>query len=356
MSSKRGVATKFKSLGTKWKLFAVLGILTLAIGVPVGIWAGITAYNTMAIGSETGPTAQPYSYVYVYDWTSNENLNETCPIGILVNDKTLTEPDEIYDISNYKSLVTEEYPEVIKEDLSSYDYAIFITNPDEATDGYWTLDHKVVELEGNSDFILYAKHESTDIYGNILDRDSGTEWAGATNGNFSTFLWFPYVTTTEYHQGPKWDIYDEIADLSATTLKKLKNENEWRCQPTIFDLTVDQADHDRTGDYLLITETSALEFDFNDTIGASDSVTGLNITVDCDINYMVEYGAGSNADKLYIVFTETWDCVNGDFTLDFDITMGANLTASNVKAGRISILGRYFNDVAPTFTSLQTLV
>jgi len=331
----------------------LIGIGGAAVIIILIVFGAQQLAPTNLPADDTGPA---YSYVFAFDWASGENLEDLIQVSILVNDKELTDPNEINDFSNYKNEISAKMPEDIKVDLSDYDYAIFIINPNEATEGYWTREYQVYDLNGNANFTFYPKHKSTDIYGSVLDRDSGAVWTGATNGNYSIYLWFPFETTTERHQGAKWVISDVIADLSAKTLKKLNNEKYWRSRPTVFDMNDDQADHERTGDYLTITETTSIEFDFNDTIGAADSVTGLNITVDSDINFMVEYGAGANADKLYIVFLETWGTVYKTFSLDFEIDMGANLTCSNVKVGDHSIPGRYFNDVAPTFTSLQTLV
>jgi len=348
-------ARKFRQLSTKYKLLVVIAILALLTGGIYGIIYGLQALGLFSIGGAI-PTVSN-SHVYLTDWTSGENLNALCPVTILGNKVSLSDPNEIYDLSNYESVVTAKYPEDISEDLTEYDYVIIIVNPNEATDGYWTRDYHLFQINGvNQDFYLYAYHESTDIYGNILDRDSGTAWTGAADGNYTTFLWFPAHTESELHQGTDWSISEELSELSSTTLEKLYNEKYWRCQPVIFDMNDDQADHERSGDYATITETSAIKFDFNDTIGSSTSVTAVNITVTCDIDFQIEYGSGADTDKLYIVFTETWDTLDGPMYFDFEISMGANITCSNVYAGRITIPGRYFNDVAPTFTSLQTIV
>lgn len=363
VSSKRSLRTRYKDLDKKFKILIVFGIIFCVGGVPLIIWGSIFAYNEFVIGGEgVTPVFVPFSRVVVTDSASDENLEKLCPVTILVNDKAITEANEIFDLTYYKSLVTAKKPEDInnlKLDLSSYDYAILITNPNEATEGYWARDYRVYALSGNTEFTFRAKHESTDIFGNILDITSGTAWTGALGGNFSGFLWFPTSTATERHwkEGGNWAISDDAwADLSTATQEKIDNEKFWRVRPTLFDMNDDQADHKRTGDYLLITETTALEFDFNVTIGASTSVTGLNITVDCDTSCLVEYGAGANNDKIYIPFTETWDTVNGVFYFNFELSLGVNISCSNVKVGTITIPGRYFNDVTPTFTSLQTLV
>jgi len=349
-------ARKLSQLSPRLKWVFAIGIIAI---ISVSGLIGYFLYSYITAQAQAPSQTLSASTVNIYDWTSGENLEELCPISILGNKVDIEDPNEAYDETNYESVVTEKYPEDISVDLSEYEYVIFRLNPDEATDGYWTLSDSVRKISGvNQAFDFYACHESTDIYGNLLETASGTVWDGSDSNNISVFLWFPDTTTTEYHweSGGKWQYNDPWDELSTATIAKLQNEKYWRCQPTNFDLSDDQADHERTGDYLTITETSAIKLDFNDTIGASTSVTGLNITVDCDIDFLVEYGAGSDNDKLFIVFTETWDIYNGVFNFNFEIELGTNLTLSNAYAGRITIPGRTFNDVAPTFTSLQTLV
>lgn len=342
---------------SKLKLMIIVLVVVVISGA--GTVVGLYFAGYFTIGPPSIPTPTTYSTVTVIDHTSGEVLDALCPVSIQGNKKALTDQSEIYASVNYENVVTEKFPEDINEDLSDYDYVKITTNPDEATDGYWTLNDQIFYIKKvNQKFIIYAFHESTDLYGNVLDRDSGSEWAGATNGNFTCVLWYPTVTKTELHweSGGDWYYNAPWDELSQSTIDKLWNEKYWRCQPKIFDMSVDQADHKKSGEYLLITETSAIKLGFNATVGSSTSATGVNITVESDIDYQVELGAGADSDKIFIVFTETWNTISGNFDFDFEISMGVNITCSNVFAGRVSIPGRYFNDVVPTFTSLQTLV
>jgi len=346
-------ARKFSQLSGQLKIVMVIGIIAI-IGVSSII--GVLVYNNInAQAQAPAPAPQSVSYVGLTDHTSLEVLDKLCKVSILGNKEELDE-DEIYNENFYESVVTEKYPEDIAEDLSDYDYVIIRINPDEATDGYWTLADHVYQINGfNTNFNLYAYHESTDIYGNILDRTSGTAWSGATSGNYSTTLFFPFDTATERHWEENGDwVYDDAwADYTSKTQDYIDNERYWRCQPTIFSLADDQTDHTRTGDYVDITETPSIKLDFNTTIGASTSDTAVNITFDCDIEYQTEIVD----DLLYLNFLETWDCFEiGTFNFNFEISLGVNITCSNVYVGRILIPGRFFNEVTPTFTSLQTLV
>ena len=344
-------AGKFSQLSRNFKIIMVIGILAIAGVCSI---VGYLIYQNISTQAQ-GPSTQSYSYVILTDHTSLEILDKLCKVSILGNKEPL-DADEIYNENFYESVVTEKYPEDIKNlDLSEYDQIIVRVNPNEATDGFYTLADHCFQINGfNQNFNLYAYHESTDIYGNILDRTSGTAWDGATSGNYSTTVFFPFDTATERHweENGDWVYNAAWADYSSTTQDYIDNERYWRSQPTIFSLADDQADHTRSGDYVDITELSTLKFEFNATIGASTSTTAVNITFDCDIDYQTEI----LNDSLYVNFLENWDCFEtGTFNLNFEVSLGTHITA-NVYIGRTLIPGRFFNEVTPTFTSLQTLV
>ena len=121
--------------------------------------------------------------------------------------------------------------------------------------------------------------------------------------------------------------------------------------PTLFSLADDIADHDKTGDYAMITETFAIELDFNDTISTVDGeATQVNFTADCDYSFLIEI----DGNKLYFITTESWDTLYGNFEMYFEIFTGYNITCDTVKAGRIVIPDRFFG-TGYTFSSLQTL-
>ena len=343
-------AKKFSQLSSQLKIVMIIGIIAI---IAVSSIVGVLIYNNTQSQAQA-PSTQSLSYVVLTDHTSLEKLDKLCKVSILGNKEAL-DADEIYNEAFYESVVTEAYPENIAEDLSEYTYVIVRVNPDEATDGFWTLADHVYQInEVNRNFNLYAYHESTDIYGNILDRTSGTPWDGATSGNYSTTVFFPFDTATERHweENGDWEYNAAWADLSSNTQDYIDNERWYRSQPKIFSLADDQADHTRTGDYVDTTELSTLKFEFNATIGSSTSTTAVNITFDCDIDYQAEI----LNDSLYVNFLENWDCYStGTFNLNFEVSLGTHIIA-NVYIGRTLIPGRFFNEVTPTFTSLQTLV
>jgi hypothetical protein len=103
---------------------------------------------------------------------------------------------------------------------------------------------------------------------------------------------------------------------------------------------------------MTITETSAIEITFNETISNVDgAVTQMNITADCDIDFFVEQDGAA----IYIVFGESWDCYDaGNFVTNFEVFCAVNITGATVKIGRIVIPNRNF--AGYTFTSLETLL
>jgi len=304
--------------------------------------------------SPTPPqTTLNVSTAIVTDFTSREDLGELCPFTAYGDKGDITETDHIYDITYYEIIATEVKPNDFDEDLSEYEYVIFRLNPDEATDGWWTTyDYMFKNSFNNYEFPLYAHHEATDMYGNVLNVVGGDEWDRDTAGNYSIPIWFPTVTTTERHRGKYFAIEDDLADLSAITLAKINNEKYYRDMPTLFSLADDTADHTKVGDYGMITETFAIEFDFNETISSIDgNEHQVNFSADCDTDFLIEI----DGDALYFVTTESWNTYYGNFGMNFEITLAENITCSTVKLGRIVIPNRYFNDAGTVFTSLQTV-
>ena len=299
------------------------------------------------------PTTATTSTVSVTDWTSREDLGELCPVTAYGDKGEITETEHIYDITYYEIISTEVKPNDFDEDLSEYEYVIFRVNPDEATDGWWTVyDYMFKNSFNNYEFPLYAHHEATDLYGNVLDVVGGDEWDRDTAGNYSIPIWYPTVTTTENHRGKYFAIEDDLADLSAVTIAKLNNEKYYRDMPTLFSLADDTADHTKVGDYGMITETFAIEIDFNVTISSVDgNGCQVNFTAECDYDFLIEI----DDDALYFITTESWNTINGNFEMNFEITLAENITCSTVKLGRIVIPDRFFNAAGTTFTSLQTI-
>lgn len=293
------------------------------------------------------------SSVSMTDWTSRQNLGELCPITVLGDKGEITETEHIYDITYYETVSTEVMPNDFSKDLSEYEYIIIRTNPDEATDGWWTLDDYLFKNDfKNYDYPLYAYHEATDLYGNVLNVVGGGAWDRAADGNYSIPIWYPTVTKTEVYRGTHFEITDDLDELSQTTLDKLWNEKYYRDMPTLFSLADDIADHTKIGDYAMITETFAIEFDFNATISSVDgNALQVNFTADCDVDFLIEI----DDDALYFITTESWNIINGNFEMFFEITTNVNITCTTVKLGRILLPNRFFNDAGTVFTSLETI-
>lgn len=338
--------------GKNTKYFVGAGILIgatlliLALAVP---WSVVFPPATTTTTVET-----PYSYVSMTDWTDRDNLDELCPVEIWGNDKNIVTIEDMYDFSNYERAVSECYPEKVKDDLSEYTHIMIRVNPDEATDGFWTTyDYFYPNAEQNFNYSLYAYHEATDMFGAVRDQESSADWDGLT-ANVTVPVWYPISTTTEPHYGTGWPISStDFDDLTTTQLARLYNERYHRSMPTLFSLADDTADHSKTsGDYMTITETSAIEITFNTTISNTDgAATQMNITADCDIDFFVEQDGAA----IYIVFGESWNCYdNGAFVTDFEVSCAVNITGATVKIGRIVIPNRNF--AGYTFASLETLL
>lgn len=298
------------------------------------------------------PTARATSRVYITDWTSKEGLGELCPFTMYGDKGQITEVEHRYDLTYYETISTEVMPNDFSKDISEYDYIIIRPNPDEATDGYWTTyDYLFANLGKNYDFRLFAYHETDDVFGLPINVADGTAWDLATNTNGTISLWFPTVDEDELHQGTHFLIEDDLDDLSQATLDHLYNQKYYRCEPTLFTLTDDTADHTKTGDYAMTTETFAIEFDFNVTISMVDGeATQVNFTADCDVDFLIEI----YADKLYFVTTESWNTLYYNFEMFFEVFTAVNITCDNVNAGRVIIPNRFFG-ADSTFTSDQTL-
>lgn len=327
----------------KWLPYGL--VLLLIIG-------GLSWFFYAQSPTSTPTPAANTSSVSITDWTSKEDLGELCPFTLYGDKGQITETEHIYDITYYETVSTEVMPDDFNKDLSEYDYLIFRVNPDEATDGYWTTyDYLYPNFGKNVELNLFGYHEATDLYGNVLNIVGGDEWDKAADINGTIQLWFPTVTKTETHRGTHFKITDDLADLSQSTLDYLWNEKYYRGMPTLFSLADDTTDHDKSGDYAMITETFAIEIDFNETISTVDgNHHQVNFTADCDYDFLIEI----DDDALYFVTTESWDTLLGNFEMFFEVFTAENITCSSVKAGRTVIPNRYFG-TSYTFTSLQTL-
>jgi len=344
--------------GKSYRFYAVIGILTgslvliLMFGVP---------WSTIFPPPSTVTPTEDYSTISITDFTSREILDELCHITVHGNDVDIDDTDEKYDITNYEVIVTTKDPADFDEDLSDYDHIRIRVSPDESATQYWTTyDYWFSNLGNNYHFDMYAYHEATDLYGNVLDITSGSAWDlqmqnggdGGTGGINGTIpVWFPTVTKTELHLGDHYGIETDLADCSQTTLERLWDEKWWRSMPTLYSDAVDVADHDYAGTYEWITEAFAIKFDFNETLVLTDGdVDQVNITVECDYETSIEY----TGTYIYIITTESWDTISGNFELNFEIDLAGGINCTDVYLGRISIPNRDLT--GSSFGSLQTIL
>jgi hypothetical protein len=338
----------------RYLVFFLIGVI--AIGGVIGLVYGISVL-TGTIGGPTTPSTT-YSTFIIKDGASGEDISDIIEIDIYTPKESVSFEtlDDYYDISNFETLVDNDHADDVQEDLSDYKKVWLVLDADGSADiSYWTEDWILITPGGfNWQYTFNAHHRSSDVYGNVLDLSDGSVWAGSSEGNFTTELWFPRYTTTNPHWNDDgdWDITGDWDDLSENTQEKLYDETYWRQQEVVFDLDDNTADFDRVGDYRSVTNVPSIKFDFNDTIGSDGSVTDVNFTLsESPIAYYIEF----SSDKLFINFMETFDVVDGDFEIEFEITMGDNITLSNMYFGRNEITGNHFSD-GYTFTSLQTLV
>jgi len=132
----------------KWLPYFLVGILIIG---------GLSWFFFSQAPVPPAPTPAERSTVSMTDWTSRQNLGEVCPITVLGDKGQITETEHIYDITYYETVSVEVMPNDFSKDLSEYEYLIFRTNPDEATDGWWTVDDYLFKNDfKNYEYPLYA--------------------------------------------------------------------------------------------------------------------------------------------------------------------------------------------------------
>lgn len=304
---------------------------------------------------ETVTPTTANSSITMTDWTSREDLGELCSVTVYGDKGQITDIGERYDITYYETVSIDVMPDDFDKDLSEYTYIMIRVNPNEATEGYWsTYDYWYQNSEVNYVYNMFACHEAEDLYGNALNVIGGGVFDLTTAGNYSIPAWYPSVDDSELHRGTHFRVEDALADLSATTLARLQNQKFYRSMPTIYEDTVDTADHTKSGDYEWITETFAIKFTANASINATDGDSGqVNITAtECEYDYLME----SDATHIYFITTETWDITDANFEALFDISFGKYAGLSAIDLGRIVIPDRIFGGAGVTFTSYETIL
>jgi hypothetical protein len=319
----------------------ILILVVVAAGIFGIVFIGVNLMGTVS-GPGT-PTSPDTSTFVIYDYASAEDVSDIveCDLYIPKSDAQFEDANDIYDLNNYKVEEDNVLAKDISIDLTQYEHAWLVISADsQSSYDYFTEDWELLSST-NYPRAFYAYHDPSDMNGNILDLDGGSAWSGSSEGNFTAQVWFDEYNNNELHwaEDSNW-YYDQAwSDLTTSTKEKLQNQNNYRSAPTVFDLDDDAADHTASGDYEDITDTTALKFLFNDTIGSEASVTDVNFTISsCPVDYQVEETSisGSNG-AIFVVFKNAWKCVNGNFEVDFEIEMGANITLSQAHIGDMTL-------------------
>ena len=341
---------KISKKGKRRLLYGSLAGIILLLVVVISF-----PYASQYLDTTTPTTPTTKTTFVIVDGASGEIISDICELDIYVPRSTsiFAETDDYYDISLFEIEENNKDANDISLDLSSYEAVWVVLSADTPTIAYWTEDWKIVYPNSlNTPRQYSAHHRSSDIYGNILNDTDGSVFSGFTDGNYTYYLWFPTYTTTQYHwdTADNWDIVGDWDELSTATISNLRNENIYREQETVFDLDVDTADHSRQGDYNDVTNIPSIKLTFNASIGADASTTDINMTIDSDYDYYIEY----STTYAFINFMETWDTTEGVLTLPMEIEFGSQIQCTQIDIGRNEVLGNHFTD-GFTFTSEQVL-
>lgn len=337
--------------GKNKRLYWGAGILIAALVVT----CFVVYYPWSAVPTEIEGVVLAESSITMTDWTSDEDLGELCSVTVYGDKGDIENIEERYDITFYETVSTDVMPADFDKDLSEYDYIMIKVNPNEGAEGYWSLyDYWYRNSGNNFVYNMFAYHEAEAVYGNVLNVIGGGVFDLATAGNYSIPAWFPSIDDSELHRGTHFRIEDALADLSISTINRLENQRFYRSMPTIYEESVDVADHTKIGDYEWITETFAIKFTANNSINATDGDTGqLNITAtECEYDFLME----SDSTHIYFIVTESWDTIEENFEALFDISFGHLMALSAIDLGRIEILSHSFSGAGVTFTSYETIL
>lgn len=331
-------------------------IILLAVVIGVGLYMFWPQSPT-----GTSSTSNNLFNVTTRDGASLEDVSDISQADIWTP-KTGSEfetEDDYYDITLFELKYNNVVFENINYDLSSYE-AFWVVLGVDTTPGYWTEDWKLVKPNGvNTDRTWTISHRASDVYcPTPIESDSGSDFDGTTDGNYSFHFSFPSYTTTGYHwnSAGEWDYDDAWVDLSAATITKLKNERYWREWEIVFDLDDDTANHDPStvGTYKDVTNIGSIQFTFNDTVSdVNGNANQVNLTVSSLFDG-ADYVIDRSGVYMYINFLETWNCENtGAFTVPWEIQMGTDITCSAIKIGRLSVPGASLS--GSTYTSTETV-
>lgn len=267
-----------------------------------------------------------------------EDVSEQCTIQILVPkssyDDNWEDTEDIYDPAKFES-EKKDHADDITFDATAVDYFWVRINPD--GDEYWlTTDCGPYRLTENQEIQLVVHHLSSDVNFNSLKRDALPDEAWNTNGNFTLIMDYPMFNPNKTHRGNYWKIDDDLADLTEAEIQKLYNERLYRSQKPAY-IMGDDLEKEFDTKLKRLTNAFALRFTANSSINITDgSVHQINFTIR-DENYAEDIQVVISAQMIYLIFTDDFNCYVKPYTFDYEITMAANITISNIHSGRLEV-------------------
>lgn len=351
-----------KQKGINKKYLYILGGITLVLL----IIAGYSLYALSPYADTTTTTTTPTtdaSTIALVSRADREDVSNFVEIDIWVP-KATAEFDEEADIfalaTNFELLGTTKEADDISIDFTDYDYIWIEIDPDGTS--VFSNDFHLITGGANYNYDFYVDHLASDVNFNMLDDTTMDEVSVSgfqTDGNYTVLFDVPHHTTSNIHANddPKWAISeDDWTDMSISEKAVYYDEANFRDEGTLFDPTVasDNAKQNMDLKFSSITEAFAFKMTFNDTIGTSTSVTGVNMTIDDDkINgnaYRLDDGIYS-----YIVFDSPITFTSGVQELGLEIEFGANITLSNMHSGRLTIPSHLWDTAGLSFSALSAI-
>lgn len=322
----------------KYIKFIAIAMVFLVAGVIFApliqdAWSNLTGQAATATPNKSSLT--------VYSWTDGEDVSNFMPVKVYKPDDSKVEgPDDWEKLYEGITYWDEEYSgdaEDFDEDISGWSHILF--DFDSGDDTVFMRNQVIMTVTGNTNFIQYGYHLSSDINFNVFDvttMGAITASGHQSDGNYTLEFQFPTYTTSNLHYGSNWEISsDDYDDMTTEEKEDLWNENLWRCQAPQY-LLGEDSDNDYTETWERITNTYGFKFTFNDTINATDgSVTQVNFTLSDDSEY--DFTKVVSGEYIYLLGEDIVDCEFNSAELDFELEYAANITLSNVHSARFDV-------------------
>lgn len=328
-SSKKGMSAKRKRM----LIYIGMGI------VIIGLLAWIVYPMAQQYYEGEEPTVLTASTVKLIasNPDDHEDVSNFVPVSIYTVDPDKdfdpTEDDNIRPdalLDYFERKVNNDDADDVSIDLRDETYFWIVIDPSDET--VFETDYYLGYGGYNRVITLEVHHLSSNVYfeNNLLT--DGTRGVPTANGNYTTTVTgYPLHDSAwaNYHVGTGWALSEsDYDDLSASAKSDYLNEDLWCVQAGTYDPTVD-TDKDYEDDLELYTEVFAFKITMNDTIGADASVTDVNVTMNTKNVEVLISGA-----NIYFAVLED---VVPTWSLDYEIWMGANITASAMYSGRLTV-------------------